>query len=70
VKVIALNGSPKTNGNTAMLIDTVLEELKKEGISTERIQLGGKKIHGCTACMKCFANKNKLCSITAVQNTN
>ena len=63
MKVIAINGSPRKNGNTAMLIDTVLAELKKEGIETEQVQLGGKKIHGCTACMKCFENQNKLCSI-------
>jgi multimeric flavodoxin WrbA len=46
-----------------MLIDTVLEELNKGTIETERVQLGGKKIHGCTACMKCFKNQNKRCSI-------
>jgi multimeric flavodoxin WrbA len=63
VKVIAINGSPRKKGNTAMLLDTVLAELKKEGIETEQVQLGGKKIHGCTACMKCFENQNKLCSI-------
>ncbi|MEN6359295.1 MAG: flavodoxin family protein [Smithella sp.] len=63
MKVIAINGSPRKNGNTAMLLDTVLAELKKEGIETEQVQLGGKKIHGCTACMKCFENQNKLCSI-------
>ncbi len=63
MKVIAINGSPRQNGNTAMLIDTVLAELAKEGIETEKVQLGGKKIHGCTACMKCFDNQNRLCSI-------
>lgn len=63
MKVIAINGSPRKNGNTAMLIDTVLAELKKEGIETEQVQLGGKKIHGCMACMKCFENQNRLCSI-------
>jgi multimeric flavodoxin WrbA len=46
-----------------MLIDTVLAELKKEGIETEHFHLGGKKIHGCTACMKCFENQNKRCAI-------
>jgi multimeric flavodoxin WrbA len=46
-----------------MLIDAVLAELKKEGIETEQVQLGGKNIHGCTACMKCFENQNKRCSI-------
>lgn len=63
MKVIAINGSPRKNGNTALLIDTVFAELKKEGIETEHVQLGGKKIHGCTACMKCFENQNKRCSI-------
>ena len=63
MKVVAFNGSPRKNGNTAMLIDTVLAELQKEGIETERLQLGGKKIHGCTACMKCFQNQDKHCSI-------
>ncbi len=63
MKVIAINGSPRKKGNTAILIDTVLAELKKEGIATEQVQLGGKKIHGCTACKKCFENQNKHCSI-------
>ena len=63
MKVVAINGSPRKKGNTAMLIDTVLAELKKAGIETEHLQLGGKKIHGCMACMKCFAKLNKRCSI-------
>jgi multimeric flavodoxin WrbA len=63
MKVIAINGSPRKKGNTAMLIETVLAELQKEGIGTEQIQLGGKKIHGCTACLKCFENQNKRCAI-------
>lgn len=63
MKVIAINGSPRKNGNTAMLIDTVLKELKTAGIETEQIQLGGANIHGCTACMKCIENQNKLCTI-------
>ncbi len=63
MKVIALNGSPRTNGNTSILIEAVLEELRKEGIETEQIQLGGKMIHGCTACMKCFENMNQRCAV-------
>ena len=61
--VLAINGSPRKNGNTAVLIRTILKELEKEGITTETIQLGGKKIHGCTACMKCFENRDKKCVI-------
>jgi len=63
MKVVALNGSPRKTGNTALLIETVLAELRKEGIETETLQLGGKKIRGCMACMKCFENRNGHCVI-------
>jgi len=61
MKVVAFNGSPRKDGNTAILIGYVLAELEKEGIETETVQVGGKSIHGCTACMKCFENKDKKC---------
>ena len=63
MKVIAFNGSPRKEGNTYQSIQVVIGELQKEGIETEVIQLGGKRIHGCTACYKCFKNKDKECSI-------
>jgi multimeric flavodoxin WrbA len=63
VNVLAINGSPRKDGNTAVLIRTILVELEMEGIETETIQIGGKKIHGCTACMKCFENRDKKCVI-------
>ena len=60
-KVVAFNGSPRPEGNTRLLIGQVLQELEKEGISTELVQVGGKKIRGCTACMKCFENRDRRC---------
>ncbi len=63
MKVLAINGSPRKRGNTAMLIDTVLAEIEKAGIETERVQLGGRNIHGCTACMKCFEKQDRRCTI-------
>ncbi len=63
MKVVAFNGSPRPQGNTALLIEAVLAELGKEGIETETVQLGGQNIRGCTACMKCFANKNGRCAV-------
>ena len=63
MKVVALNGSARKDGNTAMLIQVVFEELKKEGIETELIQLAGKNIQGCLACYKCFKNKDRRCSV-------
>ena len=47
MKVVAFNGSPRRDGNTATLINTVFDELHKEGIETEFVQVGGKDIKGC-----------------------
>jgi multimeric flavodoxin WrbA len=64
MKVVAFNGSARKDGNTAILINNVLQELEKEGIGTELIQLAGEKIRGCVACMKCWENKDQRCSVT------
>ncbi len=63
MKVVAFNGSPRREGNTKILIDTVFSVLEKEGIETEMIQLGNKLIHGCTACGKCKEIQNGKCHI-------
>ncbi len=63
MKVVAFNGSARKDGNTAILIKHVFQELEKEGIETEMIQLASKKINGCIACYKCFENKDKHCSV-------
>ena len=63
MKVVAFNGSPRKNGNTAVLLERVLDTLGDEGIKTELVQLGGKTIHGCTACGKCFENQDRRCVI-------
>ena len=54
MKVIALNGSARKNGNTNDMIKMVFKELNKEGIETELIVLSGKNIKNCLACYKCF----------------
>lgn len=53
MKVIAINGSPRADGNTAYAISLVLEQLEKEGIETEVIQVGNKAIRGCIGCGGC-----------------
>ena len=64
MKVIGINGSPRKEGNTAILIKTVFNELMKEGIETELIQLSDNRIEGCKACRACHKNRNKQCVIT------
>jgi multimeric flavodoxin WrbA len=63
VKVIAFNGSVRKDGNTAILLNVVLDEIKGEGIETELVQLSGKTIRGCIACYKCFSNKDRRCAV-------
>ena len=65
MKVTAFNGSARKDGNTAILIKHVFQELEKEGIETEMIQLAGSSIRGCIACQKCFENKDQRCAVTS-----
>lgn len=58
MKVLAINGSARKDGNTALLIQTVFEELGKEGIETELAQLSGQIIQPCQACWACGGQKN------------
>ena len=63
-KVVAFNGSARKDGNTAILLRTVLKELEAEGIETELIQLSGAKIHGCLSCRECSKRKDRRCGQT------
>ncbi len=63
MKVIAFNGSARKEGNTSILLNLVLDELKAEGIETEIYSLASKPIQGCIACMKCFEKKNRRCNV-------
>ncbi len=53
MKVIAINGSPKANGNTALAIKKVTDTLNAEGIETETIHIGKMPLRGCMACGAC-----------------
>ncbi|MDD1677571.1 MAG: flavodoxin family protein [Methanomicrobiales archaeon] len=63
MQVVAFNGSPRKGGNTDHLLRHVLDELEDNSIKTEMIQVGGKSLHGCTACGKCYERLDKQCSI-------
>ena len=53
MKVLAINSSARKDGNTAILLERALKELRKEGIATELIQLAGQIIEPCKACWAC-----------------
>jgi len=63
MKVVAFNGSPRKDGNTAHLIKHVFDALDRAGVATEMVQVGGNLIHGCTACGQCFEKKDGCCVI-------
>lgn len=63
MKVIAINGSPKKQGNTYNALTIVGAELEKQGIEVEIVHIGNKSIRGCIACGACFKNRNEKCII-------
>ena len=69
MKVIAFNGSPKSKGNTHQALKMVGDELEKERVEFEIINVGNKKVRGCLACNKCAEMKNERC-ITADDGVN
>jgi multimeric flavodoxin WrbA len=46
------------------MIRHAFAELEQAGIATELVQLSGEVIRGCTACFKCFANKDRRCAVS------
>lgn len=58
MKIVAINGSSRKNGNTAIILNAVMEELEKQGIETEMIQLSGHTINPCKACFTCGGKNN------------
>jgi multimeric flavodoxin WrbA len=62
MKILAINGSPRINGNTDILLNEVLKPLTDNNIETEIFHLGGKEIKGCCGCFNCIKIKNQKCS--------
>ena len=59
IKVLAINGSPRADGNTSHMLQTILDICKKADLETELYQAGGKQVRGCIGCGKCGEHKGK-----------
>jgi multimeric flavodoxin WrbA len=59
MKVLAIGGSARPEGNTRFLLQEALKVLEGHGIATEYLSLHGKDIRPCLACMKCAKDKNR-----------
>ena len=55
MKVLLINGSPHSEGNTAIALKEMAAVFEKNGIETEMIQVGNQAIRGCVACGGCGA---------------
>ncbi len=61
MKVVAFSGSARKGCNTAMMLQRALGVLETQGIETELVELAGKKVQGCTVCLKCRELKDRQC---------
>ena len=59
MKVLAINGSPRKQWNTATLLDKALEGAASEGAETEIIHLYDLDFKGCTSCFACKLKDGK-----------
>lgn len=66
MKVLLINGSPKSNGNTFIALNEVSKSLNAEGVDTEIIHVGANSIRGCLACGQC--NTLKECVMHDIVN--
>lgn len=57
MKVLLINGSPKTNGNTAFSLSQMEDVFTTAGVETETLQVGSQLIRGCTGCGSCYKTK-------------
>lgn len=62
-KVVAFCGSARKQGNTRLLLETVLEPLRGAGADTELVELAGSDLKGCRACFVCMKKKDGSCAV-------
>jgi multimeric flavodoxin WrbA len=59
MKVIAFNGSPRKNYNTAIILKYVLKGAASQGADTELIHLYDYNYQGCISCFSCKLKNGK-----------
>lgn len=66
MKVLAINGSPHAQGNTALALKEMENIFESEGIEMETVRVGSMSIPGCKACHAC--DKLGKCVIDDIVN--
>lgn len=60
MKIVAINGSPRKNGNTARLLEAVGKEVRAAGVEFEVFQ-PGHRVYPCMACYHCLNTGSLRC---------
>lgn len=68
MKVLAINGSPRKNFNTAKMLNSSLEGAKSLGAETELINLYDKPFKGCVSCFACKLKNSKTHGLCAYKD--
>lgn len=61
MKILVLNGSPRSNGNTAAMVEAFSEGARSSGHEVVVVNVCQKKIAGCLACEYCHTKGNGKC---------
>lgn len=62
MNVLVINGSPRSNGSTAALVNAFADEAKKAGHNVSVKQIGSMDIRGCKNCDACRKTLNGECA--------
>ena len=56
MKVLMINASPRSNGNTSIALNEMKKIFDENGVEAEIVQVGNEAIRGCAGCMQCAKN--------------
>ncbi|MDE6679209.1 MAG: flavodoxin family protein [Ruminococcus sp.] len=56
MKVLLINGSPHSKGNTYIALNEMEKIFHENGVETEIVHVGNKDVRGCIACNSCATN--------------
>lgn len=57
MKVLAINGSPRKNGNVELMLKAAEEVLKGRGVEVETLSLADRDVRPCDACERCYKRR-------------
>ena len=54
MKVLLINGSPRSKGNTSIALNEMIKVFEAADVETKLVHVGNKVVRGCINCQKCF----------------